>query len=219
VKPTTLFMIDDHPVVREGLRMLLDAAGDVRVVGSSTNVRSALDGLARQAPDVVLLDLDLDDEDGLEALPRITAAVPSTRVLILTALRDRALDEAALVAGARGLILKDASPDQLLRAIRVVASGGLWFDPRLLQTAPRAGEPPRTARPVPAQLAALSPRERELVELVAEGLKNEDIAGRLGISEKTVRNNLTAIFDKLGVHDRLQLLAFAYQHGIARPRR
>jgi DNA-binding NarL/FixJ family response regulator len=217
VDPTSVFVIEDHPVMREGVKMLLDATGDVRVVGSSATASGALDELARTSPAVILLDLDLGSEDGLQALPSIAGASPESRVLIFTALRDRARDEAALAAGARGLVLKDASAEQLVRAIRVVATGGLWFDPRVLQSPAPRKDARRPASPSP--LAGLTARERDIVELVVQGLKNEEVARRLGISEKTVRNHLTGVFDKLQVTDRLQLLVFAYQHGIARVRR
>jgi DNA-binding NarL/FixJ family response regulator len=213
---TSVFVVDDHPVVREGLKMLLDSSGDVRVVGGSASVHAALPQLAQLSPDVVLLDLDLGEEDGLESLPRIVAAAPRARVLILTALRHRVKDEAALRGGARGLILKDASPEVLLRAIRTVAEGDLWFDRAVLDTL-RSERPP-AAGSVPPSAQGLTAREREIVELVTEGLRNEEVARRLGISEKTVRNHLTAIFDKLGVSGRLELLAFAHQHGLARTR-
>lgn len=214
--PTNLFVIDDHPVLREGIRMLVEASGDVRVVGSAATASGALTALAELAPDVVLLDLDLGTEDGLAWLPRLSAAAPAAKVLILTALRDRSRDEESLRAGARGLVLKDAAPDVLLQAIRSVAAGALWFDPRVLAAPPHAGR----SEPVSARVAALTPREREIVTLVGEGLRNEDVAGRLGITEKTVRNHLTAIFGKLGVSGgRLELVVFAYQHGLARVRR
>jgi DNA-binding NarL/FixJ family response regulator len=223
--PTTLFLIDDHPVVREGLRMLLEQSGGVHVVGAAGNASAALPELPARSPDVVLLDLDLGDEDGLEALPRIRAAAPGARVLILTALRDRARDEDALRAGARGLVLKDAPADVLLEAIHTVASGGLWFDPRVLSSAAagrdRAGGPGATPTPTPAipALSALTPREREIVALIGEGLRNEETARRLGITEKTVRNHLTVIFDKVGVSGRLELLVWAYEHGLVHRRR
>jgi two-component system, NarL family, nitrate/nitrite response regulator NarL len=216
VAPTTLYVIDDHPVLREGIRMLVEASGGVHVVGSAALASAALGPLAELAPDVVLLDLDLGTEDGLEWLPRLSAAAPRTKVLVLTALRDRSRDEEALRAGARGLVLKDAAPEVLLQAIRSVAAGALWFDPRVLAAPPAGGR----SEPVTARVASLTPREREIVMLVGEGLRNEDVARRLGITEKTVRNHLTAIFDKLGVSGgRLELVVFAYQHGLARVRR
>lgn len=210
---TTLFVIDDHPVLREGIRMLLEAAGDVRVVGSSATASDAVSPLRELSPDVVLLDLDLGTEDGLAWLPRIAAAAPQAKVLILTALRDRARDEEALRAGARGLVLKDAAPEVLLQAIRSVAAGALWFDPRVLASPQRAG------RPAAAEVPELTPRELEIVTLVSEGLRNEEVGRRLGISEKTVRNHLTAIFQKLGVSGRLELVVYAYERGLARIRR
>jgi len=212
--PISLFVIDDHPVLREGIRMLAESAGDVRVVGASATASGALDALARVGPDVILLDLDLGEEDGLAWLPRIAGAAPAARVLILTALRDRARDEEALRAGARGLVLKDTAPEVLLQAIRSLAAGALWFDPRVL-AAPRAAP----AQPQPPGLAQLTPREREIVGLVAEGLRNEEVGRRLGITEKTVRNHLTAVFQKLGVSGRLELVVYAYDRGLARPRR
>lgn len=214
--PTSLFVIDDHPVLREGIKMLAEAGGDLAVAGSSATASGALDALGQLRPDVILLDLDLGGEDGLAWLPRISAAVPSARVLILTALRDRARDEEALRAGARGLVLKDAAPEVLLQAIRSVAAGALWFDPRVLAA-------PRRATPAPAAaadaLGVLTARERDIVSLVAEGLRNEEVGRRLGITEKTVRNHLTAVFQKLGVSGRLELVVYAFDRGLARPRR
>ncbi|HET8538585.1 MAG TPA: response regulator transcription factor [Anaeromyxobacter sp.] len=207
----TVFVVEDHAVVREGLRMLLDAAGDLRVVGAAATASAALQPLREARPDVVLLDLDLGEEEGLEWLPRIVEAAPAARVIILTAMREAGRDEAALVGGARGFVHKDAAAENLLRAIRAVAAGGLWFDPAMLagaRTGAAGGDP----------LAALTSRERDVVRLVGEGLRNEEIARRLGIGEKTVRNHLTAVFDKVGVSGRLELAVFAYRHGIARVR-
>lgn len=210
-----LFVIDDHPVLREGIKMLVEATGEIRVVGSSATASGALAALARLLPEVILLDLDLGEEDGLVWLPRISAAAPAARVLVLTALRDRARDEEALRAGARGLVLKDAAPEVLLQAIRSVAAGALWFDPRVL-AAPRAAGPAQRGAP---DAGDLTPREREIVTLVAEGLRNEEVGRRLGITEKTVRNHLTAVFQKLGVSGRLELVVYAFDRGLARPRR
>jgi DNA-binding NarL/FixJ family response regulator len=212
VSPVRLFVIEDHPVVREGLRMLLDAAGDLHVVGVAPSASSALDALRAAPPDLVLLDLDLGEEDGLEWLPKVLEAAAGAHVLILTAVREPGRDEAAFGAGARGFVHKEAPAEELLRAIRAVASGALWFDPATLGARPAAG-------PHADPLAALTSRERDVVHLVGEGLRNEEIARRLGISEKTVRNHLTAAFDKVGVSGRLELAVFAYRHGLARPRR
>ncbi len=209
---TTLFVIDDHPVLREGIKMLLEANGDLAVAGSAATASAALPALRERPPDVVLLDLDLGTEDGLELLPRILEAAPTSKVLILTALRDRARDEEALQRGARGLVLKDAPPEVLVSAVRAVAGGGLWFDPRVLAA------PKKPAEPGPAdRLAGLTAREREIVLLVVEGLRNEEVARRIGITEKTVRNHLTAVFDKVGVSSRLELVVLAFGAGFKKP--
>jgi DNA-binding NarL/FixJ family response regulator len=213
--PTTLYIVEDHPVVREGIRMLVEAAGGVRVVGAAPSASGALRELGETSPEVVLLDLDLGDEDGLEWLPRILDAAPAARVLILTALRDEGREEAALHGGARGFVHKDAPADVLVRAIRAVAAGELWFDPAVLSAG--ASAPPAAAGP-PGR-ASLTTRENEVVSLVVEGLRNEEIARRLGINEKTVRNHLTAVFAKMGVSGRLELVVLAYRHGLAKPKR
>jgi DNA-binding NarL/FixJ family response regulator len=213
VSRTTVFLIDDHPLVREALNMLADSAGDLRVVGSSESASAAIEPLQRLSPDLVLLDIDLGHEDGLEWLPRVAAAAPGARILILTALREPARDEEALRAGARGLVLKSAPPETLLQAIRGVATGALWFDTSALAHAPGAS---RSSGGIGSSLTA---REREIVSLIAEGLRNDEIARRLGITPKTVKNHLTALFEKVGVSSRLELVVYAYQHRLARIRR
>jgi DNA-binding NarL/FixJ family response regulator len=210
---TTVFLIDDHPLVREALNMLADSADDLRVVGSAESASGAIEPLQRLSPDLVLLDIDLGHEDGLEWLPRVAAAAPGTRILILTALREPARDEEALRAGARGLVLKSAPPATLLQAIRGVATGALWFDTSALARVQGA------STPAGEKGSSLTARERELVSLIAEGLRNDDIARRLGITPKTVKNHLTALFEKVGVSSRLELVVYAYQHRLARIRR
>jgi DNA-binding NarL/FixJ family response regulator len=215
VSRTTVFVIDDHPLLREALNMLADAAGDLRVVGGAGSASAAIEPLRRLAPDLVLLDIDLGHEDGLEWLPRVAAAAPGARVLILTALREPARDEEALRAGARGLVLKSAPPETLLQAIRGVASGALWFDTSALGRA----HAPAGREGAAGKASSLTPRELEIVSLIGEGLRNDDIARRLGITPKTVKNHLTALFDKVGVQSRLELVVYAYQHRLARIRR
>jgi DNA-binding NarL/FixJ family response regulator len=209
---TRLYLVEDHAVVREGLRMLLQAAG-MQVVGAAASATEAIPELARTRPDVVLLDVDLGDEDGIELLPRIRDAAPHARVLVLTALRDPGHAVAALRGGASGLVHKESEGSVVVRAVRAAAAGRRWFAPEILQASAAAG------RPASEPPAALTDRERDLVGLVGEGLRNEEIARRLGVTEKTVRNQLTAIFEKLGVAGRLELAVFAYRHGIARIRR
>ncbi len=215
--PIAVFVVDDHPVVREGLRMLVTSERDLMLSGSAPSVSAALPSLAASPPDVLLLDLDLGTEDGLALLPRIVGAAPRTRVLVLTGLRERERHQEALLGGACGLVGKDAAPELLIKAIRKVHDGELWFDRPLLdatlqqvlsQKAPPANEPDRTA--------PLTDRERRIVALVGRGLRNADIGEELGIAPKTVRKCLSAIYEKLGVADRVELLVYAYEHGLAR---
>ena len=215
-----VLLVDDHPVVREGVKMLLSGATDLVVAGEVHSGEAALQALGQGPVDVVLLDLDLGAEGGVVLLPRIASAAPTARVLVLTGLRDRDRHRQALLAGARGLLLKDKSPEQLLKAIRKVHAGELWFERAVLEAAlQRAVSSQQGRDPVERRIAELTARELEVVRLIGEGLKNRDIAEQLGISEKTVRNHLSMVFDKLGVSDRLELLVFAYRHGLAQPPR
>jgi DNA-binding NarL/FixJ family response regulator len=210
-----VFLVDDHPVVREGLRMLLSTSNDLQVVGGASSVQEALSALALAPVDVVLLDLDLGGEDGLELLPGLAAMAPEARVLVLTGIRDRERHRAVLSAGAHGVVLKDKPPEMLLKAIRKVHAGELWFDRATMEGAvQKAISQERLRAPERQKISSLTLREKEIVALIGEGLRNTDIALRLGIGEKTVRNHLTIIFDKLGVSDRLELAVYAYRQGL-----
>jgi two-component system, NarL family, nitrate/nitrite response regulator NarL len=215
--PIRVFLVDDHPVVREGLRMLLGTSDDLKVIGGASSIEEALAALALAPADVVVLDLDLGGNDGLEMLPGLSASAPDTRVLVLTGMRDRERHRAVLSAGAQGVVLKDKPPELLLKAIRRVHAGELWFDRATMEFAvQRAVSRDRARAPERDKITALTAREKQIVSLIGEGLKNSEIAGRLGIGEKTVRNHLTMIFDKLGVSDRLELAVYAYRQGLAR---
>jgi DNA-binding NarL/FixJ family response regulator len=214
--PIRVFLVDDHPVVREGLRMLLATADDLKVVGGASSVQEALAALALSPADVVVLDLDLGGRDGLELLPGLAAKAPETRVLVLTGIRDRERHRAVLSSGAHGVVLKDKPPELLLKAIRRVHAGELWFDRATMEVAvQRAVSLERARAPEREKITALTAREKQIISLIGEGLRNSEIAARLGIGEKTVRNHLTIIFDKLGVSDRLELAVYAYRQGLA----
>ncbi len=214
--PISVFVIDDHPVVREGLRMLVASRRELTLLGVAGSVAAALPAISAAPPDVLLLDLDLGTEDGLGLLPSLAAAAPGTRVLVLTGVRDRARHEQVLLAGARGLVGKEAPPDVLLKAIEKVHGGELWFDRSLLTTAVQHTLERDRTPAAEDKLADLTSREREIVPLVAQGLRNDDIARRLGVTPKTVRNHLSSIYDKLGVSDRVELLVFAYENGLVK---
>src|ERR671919_1635324 len=213
-----VFLVDDHPVVREGLKVLLSSAPDLAFAGEADSTAAAIAWLQMNTADVALVDLSLGAEDAVEALPHLSNAARGTKILVLTGTRDTDRHRAALVAGARGLVLKDKSPEFLLKAVRKVHAGELWFDRGTMESAlQRALSSQRRDDAERAKVESLTAREREIILRVGEGLKSEAIAQRLGISEKTVRNHLSQIFDKLGVTDRLELLLYAYRQKLVKP--
>ena len=217
--PIRILLIEDHEMVRTALRMCLEGGPKLRVVGEAANQSDALAVAAREQPDVILLDLNLDGSSGLALLPELLATVSSARVLLLTGVSDPALLRQAVNLGARGLVLKGQNIDMLLQAIEKVHLGEVWLDPSLIATVlsdrPRA-QGGTQSNPEAATTATLSPRERQVITLVGEGLRNKEIARRLCISESTVRHHLSSIFSKLGVAERLELVIYAYRHGLAK---
>jgi DNA-binding NarL/FixJ family response regulator len=211
-----VLLADDQALVRSGFRMILDAREDIEVVGEAEDGVEAV-ALARSLqPDAILMDVRMPRLDGVDATRQIVASGSQARVLILTTYD---LDEyvfAAIRAGASAFLLKDVEPAQLVEAVRVVAAGNALLAPtvtrRLLErfadTLP--GEPP----PLPAELAALTPREREILELVAAGLSNAEIAERLVLGETTVKTHVSSVLRKLGLRDRVQAVVLAYQAGL-----
>jgi DNA-binding NarL/FixJ family response regulator len=192
-----VLIVDDHAVVRAGLADLLSGAGDIEVAGQAAGGEEAIALAALLSPDVILMDLSMPGMSGAEATARLREEGSEARIVVLTSLsaRERILE--ALDAGAIGYLLKDAEPDELLRGIRAAARGESPLSPKAA-TAVLAARDER--RPV----VDLSPREREVLELVGEGLPNKLIARRLEISEKTVKAHLTQVFAALGVTDRTQ---------------
>jgi DNA-binding NarL/FixJ family response regulator len=203
---------EDHAMVRSGLVELLSAAQDIDVVGTAGNGEEALGAVAELAPDVVLMDISMPVLDGIEATKRIVAAADAPRVVVLTSFSDRDRILGALDAGAVGYLLKDAEPEELVRGVRAAARGESPLDPKAATAVLSARAERRTGG-----AEDLSPREREVLALVAAGLPNKLIARRLDISEKTGKAHLTRVFQQIGVTDRTQAALWAERQGLTAP--
>jgi NarL family two-component system response regulator LiaR len=203
-----LLLVDDHAVVREGLRAFLRLVPGIEVVGEAADGVDAVRVAAEVRPDVVLLDLLMPGGDGVAALRALREAVPEARVLVLTSFTDDAQIFAAMEAGAAGYLLKDIEPEALAAAVREVAAGNPVLHPRVATRLMR-----RSAAPV-AGLAELTARERDVLRLIVEGLANKEIAGRLGIGEKTVKTHVSRVLDKLHAADRTQAAVMAIRTGM-----
>lgn len=210
-------IVDDQAMVRAGFAALLDAQDDIEVVGQAADGQQAIDLCARTTPDVVLMDVRMPVLDGLEATRRVLADSPGLRVLMLTTFDLDDYVYAALRAGASGFLLKDATAEELTTAVRVIARGEALLAPSVTRrliarfaTQPEiVGTPPR--------LDALTPREREVLELIARGLSNTEIATHLVLAEQTVKTHIGHILGKLSLRDRAQAIVVAYESGLVRP--
>jgi two-component system nitrate/nitrite response regulator NarL len=215
--PIRVLIVDDHPVLRTGLRMLLESQPGLTVVAETDNGHSALEATAREQPDIVLLDLDLAGQSALDFLPALLDAANQVRVIILTGVRNTELHQEAVRLGAMGLVLKEQATETLLNAIECVQAGEVWLDRTLVsRVLNRLTRAVQQRDPEAARIATLTEREREVIALIGEGLRNRQIAESLFISETTVRHHLTAVFDKLGVANRLELVIYAYRYGLTR---
>jgi DNA-binding NarL/FixJ family response regulator len=207
-------LADDQRVIRDGMRLMLSLVGGVDVVALAADGDEALAAVAEHDPDVVLMDLRMPRCDGVTATRRVRAEYPRTQVVVLTTFADDSEMLAALRAGARGYLTKDADADEVVRALRRVASGQADLAPevqhRLLELLPR--QAPVPIGPAPG---GLTERELEVLRLVASGLSNAEIAAQLYVSEATVKTHINRLFAKTGVRDRAQAVAYAYRHGLA----
>ncbi len=201
----SVLLVDDHQMVRTGLAALLAATDDIVVVGQAGDGAAAVDVAGSTMPDVVLMDLSMPQVDGVEATRRILEKQPDAKVVVLTSFSDRDRVNEALAAGAVGYLLKDCEPDDLLAAVRSAAAGHVPLDPRVARVLlPSAG----SGRPEDA----MSPREIEVLRLVAQGLANKQIGRALGISERTVKAHLGRVFRQIGVADRTSAALWARDH-------
>ncbi|MFD4421721.1 response regulator [Agromyces sp. NPDC058484] len=236
-----VLVVDDQTLVRGGFRTILESEDGIEVVGEAATGEEAIERVAELAPDVVCMDVQMPGMDGLEATRRITAnaggAASAAAVLVLTTFNREDYLFAALEAGASGFLLKNSSPEQLIEAVQVVARGDALLSPdvtrRVIEAAAsRTGESDRPAAPIPAtttraaapelaappELTTLTEREREVLELLAEGISNAEIARRMWVGEATVKTHVSKVLMKLGLRDRVHAVVYAYEHGVVRPR-
>ena len=223
--PIRVFLIDDHRSILWGLERLIESGSPpMKVVGSATTQTEALQLLLNgTSPDVILLDIDLGKESGIEAIPKLVGAVSTAKILVLTGLRDKTAHDKAILAGAKGVVEKEAPAQTILTAIAKVHEGQLWLDRaaagRIFVEFSRKGAAAQAPDPEQLKIASLTDRERQIVAGISTnaGATARTIAEMLHISEHTLRNHLTSIYDKLDVANRLELFAYAHKHGLTKP--
>ncbi len=205
--PIRILVADDHPIVRDGLRAVLETQSDFVVVGEAANGPEVLEQVVGLRPDILLLDLEMPDLDGVQVLRALATQGYPVRTLVFTAYDAEGQVIGAVQAGAQGYLLKGAPREELFRAVRTVAGGGVWIQPQVARTL--VGHVRGDADP-------LTPREREVLQLVAQGLANKQIAARLGITERTVKLHVSNILGKLGAANRTDAVTRAVQRGLVR---
>lgn len=208
-----VLIVDDHPIVRQGLRMFLELHNDIEVLGEASDGMTAVNMVRSLAPDVVLMDLVMPRLDGIDAIRQAKAACPSTKVIALTSFNEDDKVFPAIQAGASSYLLKDVTPDDLLDAIRACYRGEARLHPdvqrKLMDQVTRRFSPPPAS-----ETGDLTNREIEIVRLIAQGLSNQQIAQKLVISEKTVKTHISNILGKLALEDRTQVAIYAFKHGL-----
>ena len=204
-EPTRCLAVDDHPTVRQGLSLMLGAADDLELVGTAETGEEALEAVEELQPEVVIMDVRLPGIDGISALKRIADAAPNVQTVMFSAYGDRRLLADAIAAGARGYVMKGSPPEDLLRAVRSVTAGKPFVDPSLSPTLLMGKD---------AADASLSQREREVLQLLAEGLHTEEVAGRLGLSGETVKSDTRRAIGKLQADTRVHAVAIALRQAI-----
>ncbi|MBV6432200.1 MAG: Oxygen regulatory protein NreC [Bryobacteraceae bacterium] len=215
-----IVIADDHPIVRDGLKKLLTLEDDIKVVGEASDGRQVLDLIQEQEPDVLLLDLRMPNLDGLSVLQSLQQTGRKTRVIVLTASEDKNEFVQAMKLGCSGIVLKQTATELIVKSIRKVHAGEIWLDSHTTAAVMRQFASPSDmlgggpANGKARERSPLSTREREIVQLVAQGYKNKEMAEKMFISEQTVKNHLHNIFDKLGVSDRLELALYAIHKGL-----
>ena len=209
-----VLLVEDHMIVREGLRSLLEAEGDIVVVGQAQDGRQAVEMAGQLMPDVIVMDITMPLLNGLEATRRILQAHPATRVIMLSAHAEDAYVEQVLALGVAGYLIKQTSAQVLAAAVRDVAKGGTFFSPSISRRISSAPAGPHGSSSHVKLLAQLTSREREVLQLVAEGKANKQVADELSISIKTVEKHRQHLMEKLGIHDTAGLTRYAISSGI-----
>lgn len=212
-----ILLVDEHTVLREGLRLLIENYPGLVIVGEASEYEEAIEVATREQPDIILLDPFARSEIDCSILDELLSVAKSAQLIVLTGMRDTATHREAICLGAKGIVLKQESSETLIKAIKKVNAGEMWLEPAT--TASVISEMVynarnRKANPEQSKIQALTRREREVVAHIAEGMKNKEVASRLFITEATVSHHLTSIFNKLGVTDRLQLIVYAHRQGL-----
>jgi DNA-binding NarL/FixJ family response regulator len=216
--PIRVLLVDDDDLMRAGLRAVLSSDAGVEVVGEAGSGRAAVDSVRALGPDLVLMDVRMPDLDGIAATREVTTASPEVKVVILTTFEQDDYIFGALNAGASGFLLKRTGPEELLAAIRTVAAGDSLLSPSVTRTViDRMARQPTPDIGPSRLLDELTPREREVLVLIARGLSNSEIAAELVIEESTVKTHVKRILMKLRLRDRVQAVVFAYESGLTRP--
>lgn len=213
---TRVLLADDQHLVRAGLRLILEAEPDIAVVGEVADGAEAVTVARRLRPDVTLMDIRMPRLDGIAATRQLTAGPATTRVVVLTTFDVDSYVYDALRAGASGFLLKSAPPEDLVRSVRVVASGAALLDPAVTRRVIEEFSHTRGTQPAPPEYATLTDREREVFLLLARGLSNAELAARLFVSEATVKTHVARLLTKLGLRDRVQAVVYAHERGIIR---
>lgn len=210
-----VLIADDHAIVRDGVKALLDDAGDVEVVGEAADGAAAIEACRRLRPDLVLMDIAMPGLGGLEATLQIRKEMPDIKVLVLTQYEDREYVRRFLKLGVSGYVLKKAAGAELVAAVRAASKGGLVLDPEIAREAIRESEEPAAA-PAAGSYESLTDREKQVLKLVAEGRSNKEVAELLDISVKTAMSHREHVMEKLSLHSRTDLIRFALRMGVIR---
>lgn len=220
--PIRIVILDEHALVRAGLRQILDNQPGMAVVGEAGSINDGLEKISTLKPDIVLLELNLSGQVEAELIPSLYKASTESRVILVTGTSDPRVLQKVVEDGAVGVVFKSQSPEILVKAIEKVCAGEVWLERSLIAnvlTRLSRSQPAKKADPERENFARLSDREKDVVRLIGRGLKNKRISSELCISETTVRHHLTSIYNKLGVSDRLELLVYAHRHGLVTPYR